>query len=144
MNAFVRTAVLLSLFLLPICMFGQQTGRPAHVRSSAAYAEVLLRKTEVKAELESIAPDYSENSSRIVDLRSELEILERAVARVAAVRIADSAKLTVALGKLLVKKAAIDAELARLSKNYKAEHPEVKRATIRSDIFEAAIREVLP
>jgi hypothetical protein len=117
---------------------------PVHVRSSAAYAEVLLRMTEVRAELESIAPDYSEASSRLIDLRSELEILNKAARRLSTTAPVDSAKLTLALGKLLVRKASLDADVARLLRTYKADHAEVRKVLKKVEIFEAAIKEVIP
>ncbi len=114
-----------------------------HIRSSAAYAEVLLRTAEVRAELESIAADYTEESPRIIDLRYELGALVIATEKLTAVRPADSGKLTLALGKLMVRKASLDTDLARLLRNYTAEHPDVRRARKKVEIFDATIREVL-
>jgi hypothetical protein len=146
MKIYLRATILSVLFLLPAAILAQTPSNtiPVHIRSSPAYAELLLRTTEVRAELESIAPDYSETSSRLADLRSELQILGKATIRLSAVRAAESPKLTTALGMLLVRKAAIDTELARLLRSYKDGHPDVRRARRRSDIFEAAIKEVLP
>ena len=146
MKIYLRAVILSTAFLFPALTLAQPAVNnvPAHVRSSAAYAEVLLRTTEVRAELESIAPDYSETSSRIVDLRSELDIMDKIAIRLSKARSTDTSKLTLALGKLLVRKAALDAELARLLRSYKDDHADVRRARRKSDIFEAAIKEVLP
>lgn len=147
MKKYLRAIVFAGCLVIPSIALAQQptpNSVPPHVRSSAAYAEVLLRTTEVRAELESIAADYAEGSSRMIDMRSELDILDKAAVRLSATRPADSSKLTLALGKLLVRKAALDAELARLLRSYKAEHQDVRRASKKVEIFEAAIREVLP
>lgn len=147
MKTYLRAIVFAGWLVIPSITLAQKptpNSVPPHVRSSAAYAEVLVRSTEVRAELESIAPDYTEGSSRMIDMRSELDILDKVVVRLSATRMADSSKLTLALGKLLVRKAALDAELARLLRSYKSEHPDVRRAARKVEIFEAAIREVLP
>jgi hypothetical protein len=47
------------------------------------------------------------------------------------------------LGKLIVRKAALDADLSRLLRTYSKEHPETRRAQRRVDRFEAAIAEIL-
>ena len=139
--------VFTGFLMIPAFALAQQpasTVVPVHVRYSAAYAEVLLRTTEVRAEIESTAPDHTEASTKMIDLRSELDILERTAARLSSSRPSDSSKLTLALGKLLVRKAELDADLSRLLRKYKAEHPDVRRAARKAEIFEAAIREILP
>ena len=143
----IRLAIVLTLLSIPVFAAAQQPASvslPAHVRSSAAYAELLLRTTEVRAELESAAADHTEASYKIIDLKYELETLEKAAVRLASVRAADSSRLSLALGKLLVRKASLDADLSRLLRSYKSEHPDVRRAVRKIEIFESAIREVLP
>jgi murein L,D-transpeptidase YcbB/YkuD len=114
-----------------------------HIRSSPAYAEVVLRTAEVRAELESIAADYTEESPRIIDLRYELAELLKASERLTTVRAAESGKLTLALGKLLVRKATLETDLARLLRNYTAQHADVLRVRKKVEIFDAAIRDLL-
>src|SRR5437879_5385086 len=113
------------------------------IRASAAYAEILLRKTELQAELESLLPDYTEKNPKIIDLRLELSALNSSLERVFSVKPSESGKLTLALGKLIVRKAALDADLAHLLQSYNNDHPEVKRMRRKVDIFDAAINEVL-
>ncbi len=135
-----------SLALFSLTAYAQAKPGPAdgHIRSSAAYAEVVLRTAEVRAELESIIADYTEESARIIDLRYELGALVKINETLTAVRPTDSGKLTLALGKLLVRKAALDTDLARLLRSYKPEHPDVRRANKKVEIFDRAIKEVLP
>lgn len=140
--------LLLSL-LVVVCFFltvrGQSTEpvSAGPIRSSAAYAEILLRKTELQADIDAYAMDYTEASPKIIDLRAELASLDKSLERVFAVRPSETSKLTQGLGKLIVKKAALDADLGRLLRTYNKEHPEVKRAKRRVDRFEAAIGEIL-
>lgn len=119
------------------------TAIAAEIRSSPAYAEVLLRNTELQAELESLLVDYTEDYPRIKDIRTELGALKAETARLIAVKPGDAGKLTLALGRLIVRKVEFAAALARLREQYKDEHPDVKRAQKKVEIFEAAIKDIL-
>jgi uncharacterized protein involved in exopolysaccharide biosynthesis len=120
-----------------------QTGEPGPIKASAAYAELLLRKTELTSEIEAVAPDYTDSNPRLLDLRNELAAIDRLVQRVFAVAPTETGKLTQALGKLMIRQAALEADVGRLSRSYAAEHPEVKRAKRRLDAFKAAVNEIL-
>lgn len=113
------------------------------IRSSPAYSEILLRKTELQADLEALSADYTEANPKIVDLRVELAALDKSLEKVFGVKPSDTGKLTLALGKLIVRKATLVTELTRLSRSYNKDHPDVKRAKRRVEIFEASIKEVL-
>lgn len=112
-------------------------------RSSPAYAEVLLRKTEIEAELDSFLVDYTEDYPKIVDARAELGFLKTEIERLLSTKPADAGRLTLALGKLIVRKVEFEVQLDRLLRQYKSEHPDVKRAKKKVDAFEAAIKEIL-
>ena len=43
-----------------------QTGEPGPIRSSAAYSEVLLRRTQLQADLEAFLADYTEANPKIL------------------------------------------------------------------------------
>lgn len=116
---------------------------PGPIRTSPAYSEILLRKTEILADIEAYAADYTEANPKLIDLRFELAALDGSLAKVFGVKPTETGKLTLALGKLIVKKAALETDLARLRRSYNAEHPEIKRAKRRVEIFDAAIKEVL-
>lgn len=113
------------------------------IRSSPAYAEAILRKTELQAELESMLPDYTEQNPKVIDARFEIGILTKDIDRMFGVRPTETGKLTEALGKLIVRRAAVATELHRLLRSYNKDHPEVKRAQRRVDIYDAAVREIL-
>ena len=113
------------------------------IRSSAAYGEVLLRRTELQADLESFLPDYTEENPKVLDARFEIGVLTRDIDRIYAVRPSETTKLTLALGKLIVRRAALETEFQRLLRNYSKDHPDVKRAKRRVEIFDNSIKQIL-
>lgn len=126
------------------------TSRPAaeprpevHVASSAAYAELLLRRTELEAELESLVLEYTDEYPRIREIRYVLALVGRDSARLGRVKPADATRLTLSLGKLLVRRMELETELWKLRAGYKDEHPEVKRAKRKVEIYDSAINDIL-
>ena len=117
--------------------------QPAAVRSSAAHAELLLRRTELESDLESLLVEYTEEYPKVKEIRFVLGLFDRDTARIEKVKSAEAGKLTVALGKLMVRKAELETDLWKLQQTYKDEHPEVKRAKRRVQIFENAVGQIL-
>ena len=113
------------------------------VRSSSAYAETLLRKTELQADLESMLADYTDENPKVIDARFEIGVLTRDMDRLFGVRPSETGKLTEALGKMIVRRAGLATDLNRLLRAYSKDHPEVKRAKRRVELFDAAIKEIL-
>ena len=132
-----------SIVMLTAISIFSQSGDAGPIRSSAAYSEMLLRKTELLADLEAFSADYTEENPKILDLRTELNSLNKLQEKVFGVKPSETGKLTLALGKLMVRKAALEAELGRLMRGRAKDHPEVKRATRKLEIYDAAINEVL-
>ena len=136
--------VVLGVLFMSVLTFAQDRRADVQgIKSSAAYAEILLRRTEVQAEIESLLQSYTESHPKVIDLRSELTALDRDVERVMAVRSSELTKLTSALGKLIVRRASLQSEFDRLARSYSKDHPEVKRAQRRVEFFDAAIAEIL-
>lgn len=129
------------LFLLALAASGQDGDI---VKGSPAYAEVLLRRTELFAEVESLAESYTDEAPKMVDLRFEVAALDKALAKLRGTKSADAGRLTLALGKLWVRRAALETDLNRLARTYNREHPDVKKTKKRLDLFDAAIKEILP
>ncbi|HEY0659302.1 MAG TPA: hypothetical protein VGD05_12545 [Pyrinomonadaceae bacterium] len=115
----------------------------ASVKSSAAFAEIILRKTELEAELESLLINYTEEFPKVKEMRFESDSLKKAIGRLAMVKSAEAAKLTLALGKLMVRKAELETDLWNLLEKYDDNHPEVKRVRRKIEIYESAIKEIL-
>lgn len=116
---------------------------PEAVRSSPAYAELLLRKTELTSELQSLSIEYTDEFPRIKEAKFAIALLERDLTRLATVPPADAGKLTLALGKLMLRRIEIETELGILLKSYKDEHPDVKRLKKKLEVFDAAVKEIL-
>ncbi|HEX3102414.1 MAG TPA: hypothetical protein VHQ01_11505 [Pyrinomonadaceae bacterium] len=131
------------LLIFPIFCYAQQERDTSAIRSSPAYAEVLLRKTELQSDVEAFSADYTESNPKLLDTRFELGLIDREMERLFAVKPSESSKLTLALGKLMVRKAAIATDLNRLTRSYNKDHPEVKRAAKKLDIFEVAVKDIL-
>ncbi|MBP9663423.1 MAG: hypothetical protein KBD94_02300 [Pyrinomonadaceae bacterium] len=129
------------ILLAASAAFSQTDAGP--IRSSPAYAEILLRKTELLADLDAFSEQYTEQNPKIVDLRFELAALDKSLEKVYGVKPSETGKLTLALGKLIIKKAEFETTLNRLTRSYNKDHPEVKRARRRVAIFENSINEIL-
>jgi hypothetical protein len=112
-------------------------------RASPAYSEILLRKTELSSNVESLILEYTEEFPKVKELRHTLVLLDREIARVSKVKPSETGKLTLALGKLIVRKVELEVEVWSLQRNYKNEHPDVKRAMRKVEIYETAIGEIL-
>lgn len=150
-----KTILLLILVLFPAVFCRSQTSvkngaaqnaspKPnAPVKTTPAYAEILLRRTEREAELEEFLLDYKEEFPKVKELRFELSLLQKEMDKLFAVNAAESGKLTLALGKLLVRKIELEIDSWNLRRQYNDDHPEVKRARRKIEIYERAIKEIL-
>lgn len=146
---FVFSAILLFLSL-QIC-FSQTTMKNKSVqptitpnaKASPAYAEVILRKTELLSELESLLIEYTDEYQKVKELRFETGLLQKELDKLLALNPSEFSKLSDALGKLMVRKCELNTDLWALQKQFNDEHPDVKRAKRKSEIFEAAINEIL-
>jgi hypothetical protein len=113
------------------------------IKSSPAYAEVLLRETELKAELESQLLDHTEEFPKVKEVRGELELLRSEMDRLLAVKATDTQKLSSALGRLILVKVGHQTKLRQLRLQYSDDHPTVRRQRKTVETYEAAIREIL-
>ncbi len=112
-------------------------------KSSPAFAELLLRKTERVADLEELLVEYTEDFPKVKELRYEIILINNEINRILAVNSADAGKLTLALGKLMLRKIDLELEYTILQTQYKDDHPDVKQAKRKIEVYEAAIKEIL-
>ncbi len=142
---------LLFLFSTLVCS-AQNSGRNAQspakttaqaIKSSPAYAEILLRKTEQTAELEELLVEYTEEFPKVQQLRAELVLLDKEMNRILAVNPSEASKLTLALGKLMLRKVELELDYTKVQKQYTDDNGDVKQAKRKVEIFEAAIKEIL-
>ncbi len=130
-------------FMVPLSAQTAPSKAANEVRSSPAYAELLLKRTEVQAQLEMLAVEYTDEHPKVAEGRYALEMIDRERARLFAVKPADAGKLSLGLGRLMVRKAELEVDLWTLRKSMQEAHPDVKRAKRRVEIYETAIREIL-
>jgi hypothetical protein len=112
------------------------------VKSSPAFAEVLLRETELESEVESLLASYTEDFPKVRESRYELSLIQKDLQKILIQT--DTSKLTLALGKLIVRRAELGTNVWILQSKYGDEHPEVKRAKKKLLFFNNAIKEILP
>lgn len=152
-----KIILLVTLVLLPVPFLHSQTNarngaaqnnaakpNSQMIKSSPAYAELLLRKTERESELEEFLIDYTEEFPKVKEIRFEIGLLQKEMDKITAVNASESGKLTLALGKLIVRKTELETDLWNLRRQYPDDHPEVKRARRKIEVYEKAIKEILP
>ncbi|HLM00334.1 MAG TPA: hypothetical protein VK400_04705 [Pyrinomonadaceae bacterium] len=146
-------AVVVFLLLSALFCFAQTSGKPkpatltstgnqAAIKSSAAYAEILLRKTELEATLEDLTVQFTDEYPKVKEARFELGAIRKELDRIMAV--GDASKLTQSLGKLILRKVELETDMWALLEKYGEAHDDVKRARRKVATFEKAIKEILP
>jgi uncharacterized protein involved in exopolysaccharide biosynthesis len=113
-------------------------------KSSPAYAELLLRRAERESALEEFLIDYTEEFPKVKEIKHELVLIQKELDKIITVSAAEAGKLTLALGKLMVRKIEIETDLWNLQRQYNNDHPEVKRAKRKVEVFDRAIKEIIP
>jgi hypothetical protein len=113
------------------------------VRSSPAFAELILVRTELESGIESLLIDHTESYPKIVEDRYHLAMIDIALRRIAIIKPAETGKLTLALGKMLLRAAELETDLWGLKLIYTDSHPEVKQGIKKLAIYEAAIKDIL-
>jgi hypothetical protein len=96
----------------------------------------------LSAELENLLSDYTETYPKVKELRFEVGLLQKDLEKL--LTVADASRLTTPLGKLLVRRAALATDVWTLRTQYSDESAEVKRAKRKVEIFDQAIKEILP
>ncbi len=114
------------------------------IKSSPAYAELLLLRTERESKLEEFLLDYTEEFPKVKEIKFELGLLNKEMNKILALNTSQSGKLTLALGKLIVRKIELETDLWNVRRQYKDDHPQVKRAKRKVEVYEKAIIEILP
>lgn len=113
------------------------------VRSTPAFAELILRRTEIQSELEELLISYTEEFPKVSDARYELAVLQKDLDKMLKMKPDETGKLTLALGKLLVRRAHIETEFQNLKNRFSEDHPQTKRAKRKLEIFEKSIGEIM-
>ena len=144
---FVFGVLMLCAYIGVPAQTGKKASPPVAVdqssKATAAYAEIALRRADVEAELESLLVEYTDEFPKVRELKYSLTRVDAEVARLAAIKSAERDRATSALGKLMVRKVEAELELWKLSQDYADNHPEVRRAKKKVEIYERAIKEIL-
>lgn len=114
------------------------------IKNTPAYAEVLLKKVALEADIEDLLVVYTEDFPKVKELRFKLDLTNKALEKILAVKPSDASKLSEALGKLIVQKIEYEAELAGLRKEYSDDYADVKRAKRKVEVYQKAINDILP
>jgi len=147
----------MSVLLLCLCFAipasGQLRGRKsetstpppiaAEIRATPAYAEVVLRKTELESMLEELLVSYQEEFPKVRNTRYELGLLEAELAGMGRFTKDEAGKLTLALGKLIVRRAELRTEYWIVTSKYDDTHPDTKKAKRKLEIFDKAIKDII-
>ncbi len=113
------------------------------IKNSPAYAEVLLKRVALEAEIEDLLVAYTEDFPKVKKLRFKLDLINKSLEKILSVKPSEAGKLSAALGKLIVQKVEYEAELAALRKEYEDDYPDVKRAKRKVEVYQNAINEIL-
>jgi hypothetical protein len=128
-----------------IC-FAQPKAKPTTTnlaKSTPAFAEIILLKTEVESALEEFLLDYKEEYPEVKKTRVKLAFINKELDKLLKLDASQMPKLTLALGKLLVRKIELQSDLAALRETYKEENQEVARTKKKLEIFEKAVAEIM-
>lgn len=143
----MRNFILSFTFLLVFSasFFGQtKVKSPTNsAKSTPAFAELILLKTEVESTLEELLLDYKDEYPEVKKNKVELDFINKELDKLLKLDASQMPKLTLALGKLLVRKVELQSDLSALRENYKEDNPEVARAKKKLEIFEKAIAEIM-
>ena len=113
------------------------------IRSSAAFAELLLRETDLESDLASLVMEYTEDYPKVKEKRFSLTLVKKEIERMLSMKPAETPKLTLALGKMLVRRTELETDLWALRNVYTDDHPEVKQAKEKVTIYTRAIDRIL-
>jgi hypothetical protein len=153
---FFRTFPFIALiFLFSASAVISQTGKPPkaaptpappaanRIKSSAAYIELALHKANIEAELVDMLVDYTDEYPRVKELKLETQYVQAELLSLQELDVSLLPKLTESFAKLLLQKIKMQVDLAQQRAVHKDDHPDVKRAIRRVDIYEKAIKDLL-
>lgn len=143
-------SILITILTLAAAVFAQsKTAQKSPVdlqmiKNTPAYAEIILKKVSLEAEIEELLVAYTEDFPKVKEHRFKLNLVDKALEKILTVKTSEAGKLSAALGKLIIQKIEYDAELAELRKDYNDEYPDIKRARRKVEVYQKAIDDILP
>jgi hypothetical protein len=113
------------------------------IKSSAAFIELTLHKANIEADLLDMLTEYTDEYPKVKELKLEIQFVQAELVSLQELNVAVLPRLTESFAKLLLQKIKMQVDLAQLRAIHKDDHPDVKRAMRRVDIYEKAIKDVL-
>jgi hypothetical protein len=112
-------------------------------KATPAFAEIILKKADVEAEYEALLIDYTEEYPKVKENKLALRLLLIEIEKLSKLEASQMPKLTLALGKLIVRKVEAEVELKALLVEYDEKNRDVLRARKKLQIYEKAIAEIM-
>ena len=113
------------------------------VKSSAAFAEIILRQAELESDLGELLVSYTAEHPKVQETQYELKALKNDLIYIAKFKGSQTNVLTQALGKLLVRRAQIATDYWVMQSRLNDEHPNTKKAKRKLEVFNNAIKKIL-
>ena len=113
------------------------------VADTGAYAEVYAARVEAEADLKVLAMDLTEETVQVREKKLERDLLAREIRWLEALPSVSHDKMTIALGRLLVRKTQAEVSLKMLSENYAEDFPTVKKARTRIGVYNDEVQKLL-
>ena len=111
--------------------------------TTPAYAELVLRKAKVEAELSELSKNLTNQHPSLDTKRFELRAIKREMAKMRAVETSRESKLSGAVGKLILSKVALEVELNDLLVQLKPQHPDVTKKRSELAALQREIENIL-
>lgn len=113
------------------------------VKSSATFAEIILRQADLESDLGELLVNYTNEHPKVQETQYELKILKNDLSYIAKFKGTQTNFLTEALGKLLVRRAQISTDYWVMQNRFSDEHPNTKKAKRKLVVFNNAIKKIL-
>lgn len=115
----------------------------AGAQMTLAFAEVFAQKVETEAELKILSVEMTDDAPQITEKKMQHDFLQREIEWLENLPTTMQSKMTLALGKMIVRKIQAEVDEKMLTKNYADEHPLVKKARARLVIYKNEIDKLL-
>jgi hypothetical protein len=113
------------------------------VHTTLAYAEVFAQKVETEADLKVLSVDMAEGAPQILEKKLFRDFLQREIEWLEKLPPASHPKMTLAFGKMIVRKVQAEVDQKMLADNYADSHPLIKKARARFTIYQDEINKLL-
>ena len=140
----MKTKLLFTLIaIIAFCTITNAQKYSQEVKSSAAFAEIVLRQADLEADLGELLVAYTNEHPKVLESQYELKALNNDLKYISKFKGSQTKVLTQALGKLLVRRAQIATDYWVMQSRFNDEHPSTKKAKRKLEVFNNAIKKIL-